>query len=107
MKLKSWSLLLSYFLFITCCYAEIGPSYVVGEISNITSIDNGILVRIGENETPDNCTSSNVWMEIAQQKTAMTSLILTTWALGRSVVIYTAPSSSGYCQVTQVDPNEV
>jgi len=106
MGLKNWSLVLSSFLFTTYCYTEIGPGHVVGEITNITSIESGILVRIGENETPGNCTSSLVWMEIAQQKTAMTSLILTTWALGRSVVIYTAPSSSGYCQVTQVDPNE-
>ena len=106
MKPRNLHLLLSLFLLTKYCYAEIGPNHVVGKISNITSIESGILVRLGENETPENCTSSLVWMEIAQHKTAMTSLILATWALGRDVVIYTAPSSSGYCQVTQVDPNE-
>ena len=86
--------------------AAIGPGHVVGKISNITSVGSGILVRIGSNEVPQNCTSGLVWMEIKQTDTAITALTLTAWTLGRSVVVYTSPGTSGYCRVTQLDPNE-
>jgi hypothetical protein len=36
----------------------------------------------------------------------MTALTITTWTLGRNVVVYTSPATSGYCQVTQLDPYE-
>jgi hypothetical protein len=86
--------------------AYIGANYVGGKITNITSIDDGLLVRIGENEVPENCTSGRVWMKIDQGKTAMIAMTLSAWTLGREVVVYTSPATSGYCQVSQVDPRE-
>lgn len=83
-----------------------GPSHVGGKITNITSTSAGILVRIGANEVPDNCTSGYAWMEIKQEKTAMIAMTITAWTLGRSVVVYTSATGSGYCQVGQVDPAE-
>lgn len=45
-------------------------------------------------------------MEIKQDDTAMISMTLTSWTLGRNVVVYTSPGTGGYCRVTQVDPVE-
>ena len=105
MKLNSF-VMLAAIIWSSYSYSAVGAGHVSGKITNITSIDGGILVRIGNNETPENCTSSNVWMEIKQEKTAMVSLTLAAWTLGRNVVVYTSPASSGYCQVNQVDPTE-
>jgi hypothetical protein len=84
--------------------AAVGPTHVVGNISNITSINGGLLVRVGATEVPQNCTSGRVWMFIPQEQTSITSLTLMSWTMGKQVVVYTAPTSSGYCLVTQVDP---
>lgn len=87
-------------------FATIGAGHVSGKITNITSVESGILIRIEANEVPQNCTSNEVWMEIKQSKTAIISLTITSWTLGRGVSVYTAPASAGYCQVAQVDPFE-
>jgi hypothetical protein len=86
--------------------SSVGAGHVVGKITNITSSSGGLLVKIGANEVPLNCTSVNKWLEIKQENTAMTALTITTWTLGRNVVVYTSPATSGYCRVTQLDPSE-
>ena len=103
MKLKILVLTLVLTL-STLANATVGPGHVVGNISNITSINGGLLIRIGATEVPQNCTSGRVWMFIPQEQTAITSLTLMSWTMGKKVVVYTAPTSSGYCLVTQVDP---
>jgi hypothetical protein len=103
MKLKTLALTLA--LSVTAlANAAVGPGHVVGNISNITSVNGGLLVRIGATEVPQNCTSGRVWMFIPQEQTAITSLTLMSWTMGKQVVVYTAPTSTGYCLVTQVDP---
>jgi hypothetical protein len=87
-------------------FATVGAGHVSGKISNITSITGGLLVRIGPNEVPQNCTSGRFWMYVSEENKAMISLTITAWTLGRNVTVYTSPSSSGYCQVNQVDPSE-
>ncbi len=101
---KILGLSLFVFGFSALSYAQ--PGHVSGKITNITSLSSGLLVRIANNKIPENCTSGSAWMVIKQENTAMISLTLTAWTLGREVVVYTSPSSSGYCEVTQVDPAE-
>jgi len=106
MKIIRWVLfLISTSLPITN-YAAVGAGHVSGKISNITSVPSGILVQIGSEEVPQNCTSPYVYMEIKEEYKSMISMTLTAWTLGRNVVVYTAPASTGYCQVIQVDPYE-
>lgn len=93
-------------LFSADAIAAVGKGHASGKITNMTSISSGLLVRINANEVPEHCTSGRVWMEIKQEKSAMTALTLTAWTLGRGVTVYTEANSSGYCQVTQVDPYE-
>jgi hypothetical protein len=87
-------------------FSAIGSGHVVGKISNLTSVTSGILVRIGANEVPQNCTSGRAWMLIPEDNKSIISVTITAWTLGRGVVVYTAPSATGNCKVIQVDPNE-
>jgi len=87
-------------------YSYGADNHVIGNITNITSTSSGLLIRIGDLIVPGNCTSGRKWMEIRQSKTAMTSLTITAWTLGLEVVVYTAPGSNGFCEVTQVDPRQ-
>jgi len=105
--MKSTLILIFLAIFMSIsAHATIGAGHVSGKITNITSVSSGVLVRIDANETPQNCTSSQVWMEIKQENTAMISLTITAWTLGRNVTVYTTPRAEGYCQVIQVDPAE-
>lgn len=104
--------IIKYILFViatilpTFSFAFVGAGHVSGNISNITSVTAGILVRIGANEVPENCTSGKFWMLISEDKKSIVSLTITAWTLGRTVTVYTSPTSTGYCQVHQVDPAE-
>ncbi|MEY8213228.1 MAG: hypothetical protein RPR97_01955 [Colwellia sp.] len=105
MKLKS-------LIFVLFCFspfsfgAVVGAGHVNGSITNITSIKSGILISI-EGEVPQNCTSGNSWMEIKQEDTAMISMALTAWALGKTATIYTDSTASGFCRINQFDPSEL
>jgi len=85
-------------------FAAVGPGHVSGDITNITSVNAGILVRIGANEVPENCTSGKAWMLISEEKKSMISLTITAWTLGKTVTVYTTATTNGYCLVHQVDP---
>jgi len=84
----------------------VGPSHVVGEIKNITSTKSGLMVKIGNNEVPENCTSGQTWMLIEETNSTMISVTLASWAMGRNLAVYTTSSASGYCKINQVDPAE-
>ncbi|ABD82503.1 hypothetical protein [Saccharophagus degradans] len=109
---SQWNYFVAIFFLLlsTVSFATSGPSYVTGKIVNVTSLSSGLLIRIGESssnpEVPHNCTSGYFWMLVKQEHTTMTSLVLTSWAMGRSATVYTSPAASGYCQVTQFDPAE-
>lgn len=106
MKKSRWILLIATLFFWTSSFGYVGPDYVGGPITNITSIGSGILIRVGNDEVPQNCTSGYVWMLIPQANTSMTALVLAAWSLKREVHLYTSASSSGYCQINQFDPAE-
>lgn len=82
-------------------------SFVVGKMTNITSIPSGLMV-IMDAGPPTNCgtSASYGWMLIPQENQAMTALALSYWLAGkRDVTIYTnANSGTGYCIVGQMDP---
>ena len=105
MKLSRITLIIAMLFFSFSANSTIGDGHVSGKITNITSVGSGLLVRIGANEVPRNCTSGAVWMEIKQANTAMISLTLTAWTLGKNVDVYVSPATNGYCQVWQLDPS--
>ena len=102
--LKFFSLISLTFFLAKAANAVVGTGHVSGKITNITSIQTGLLIRIEGNETPENCTSSSLWMQVDEQYKTIISLTITSWTLGKNVTVYTSPGSSGYCKVIQVDP---
>ena len=74
-------LLLSAILLLTSfslsTHAYIGAGHVSGEITNISSDAQGLLVKIEGNEVPQNCTSGNTWMRISEDNQAMMSMLIT------------------------------
>ncbi len=104
MKIVKYTFTLFILILSIKSYAVVGPTTVTGKITNITSINSGILVRIAADEVPESCTTTTKWMEIKQEKTAMISLTLAAWTLNKEVTVY-ASGSSGYCQVNQVHPS--
>ncbi|MET1257464.1 hypothetical protein [Aliikangiella maris] len=106
MKIRNIIILVLALTVANSVRATIGPGHVNGKITNITSVTTGILVRIDSSIVPENCTSGQAWMQIKQENTAMITMIMTAWTLGRNVTIYTSPTTSSYCNVIQVDPAE-
>lgn len=84
----------------------INDTYASGEISDITSVKGALLVRFADNKVPSNCGGAGFgWLRIDQTDTAMISLTLTYWTQRmRRFTVYTTGSSSGYCDVGQMDP---
>lgn len=105
MKTFKIGILILAFFASAVAQAAVGSGHVSGNITNITSVTSGILVRIGSNEVSENCTSGHVWMKIDQNYTAMISMTITAWTLGKGVTVYTAPTADTYCKITQVDPH--
>ena len=106
MKLLNLSAVLLLTSLSLSTHAYIGAGHVSGEITNISSVPQGLLVMIEGNEVPQNCTSGNTWMQISEDNQSMTSMLITAWTLDRNVAVYTSPASTGYCEVWQVDPYE-
>jgi len=102
---KNCMLLIVMSMFSLFTHAATAPNYVSGAITNITGVPLGFLVEIGASEKPENCANTtSKWMLIKQEHTAMISLLLTAWTIGREVNIYTVPADSSvhYCDVRQV-----
>lgn len=84
----------------------VNDTYASGELSDITSVKGALLVRFADNKAPSNCSGAGFgWLRIDQADTAMISLTLTYWTQRiRRFTVYTTGSSSGYCDVGQMDP---
>lgn len=93
-------------LFASGSFAAIGNGYVSGEITNITSVRAGLLVKIENGEVARTCQGGKSWMQVKQEDTAIISMLITSWTLKRKITVYTDPTNTGYCQVNQIDPNE-
>lgn len=88
---------------------QAADTYQHGTISDTTSTSAGLMIRI-DSGPPGNCASSPYgWMLIKSEHKAMLALTLLMLATGKkSFVVYTAGiGSSGYCEVSQMDPYEV
>jgi len=82
------------------------PGYIVGQITDITSTQAGLMIRMDDNRVPTNCgTSSYGWMLVPQANSTMISVFLTYWAAGKkNFTIYADPVANSYCTVGQIDP---
>lgn len=89
--------------------ARAADTYQHGTIVDTTSAREGLLFRIDAGP-PGNCASTPYdWMLIKSEHKAMMALTLLMLASGKKAfVVYTAGmASSGYCEISQMDPLEV
>lgn len=105
MKRLSWLL----FSLIMVGSAGAAPTYLTGNISNITSMVGGLLIKLDAG-VPDDCTGTPYnWMMIAESNKTMIATALAAWHAGQKrVTVYMAGtySGSGYCMIGQFDPAE-
>ncbi|MFW2013268.1 ABC transporter ATP-binding protein [Acinetobacter bereziniae] len=82
-------------------------TYVHGNMTSITSITEGLLIRLEEGNLPTVCTGTPYgWMLIPQSSKVILAVTLAQWyQKKRNVVVYVEPySGNGFCRVSQVQP---
>lgn len=102
-----------FLMVIFCLSVFSAPTFgaeasLFGKIYDISANAAGVMVRM-DTGVPGNCAGSPYgWMLIKQEHVAITSVVLSAWALGKtSGTVYTsAPNGSGFCLVNQFDPKE-
>lgn len=106
-------LLSGLILFCEVLQATTGANYVVGEVYDITSTVEGLLVRVKDaqatNIVPTECQNPGPygWMVIPESSKAMVSVALTMCVQNkRNAAIYVSPTTSGACQIIQYDPKD-
>lgn len=84
-----------------------GDNTLYGRISNITSVPEGMLIKM-DTGAPNNCQGTPWgWMLIPEANKTIISVTLLAKAMGKNASVYTYQfSGTGYCQIWQVDPDE-
>lgn len=83
-------------------------TYISGKLVDITSVQQGLLIRIEGYQVPTTCPNPHNWgwMLIPEENKTMISVALAMWTQGKTTAtIYTSGTKSGYCQVVQYDPH--
>lgn len=109
MKKSTFLALLLPFFISGPSYA--GASWQTGVIFDHTSVEGALLIRFDPNLTPlpENCASvSSNWMLIPDSRKSIMAVVLLAIAMNNRVMtVYTKGiGPSGYCEVTQVDPEK-
>jgi len=87
-------------------------NYVQGTISEITFLQDGILIRVNNGVPTTTCTGAyGSWLRISSEAKPLIALITGEWLRGNipgaAVVVYgSGLDGNNYCTVTQVDPIE-
>lgn len=87
-------------------FAAAGTSYQGGNISNTTTVPEGLLIML-DTGPPSNCAGTPYgWMLIPEANKTMVAATLALWLTGKTnVTVYVSSySGSGYCTINQVDP---
>lgn len=106
--LRSLAILLATVCSMLAAPVKAGPTYISGHISNITFAGDSVLIMIDAG-LPDNCAGTSYgWMKIPPEYKSMTSFVLGLWMRGDEsqvyVSVYTEGLVSGYCRISQIDP---
>ncbi|AIW18676.1 hypothetical protein B6A42_07915 [Vibrio coralliilyticus] len=84
-------------------------TYVTGEVYDITSGSEGLLVRVDGNVVPSDCKGLNPhgWMLIKEENKTMISVALAMRAQGkRNATLYINGIQGTACVVSQYDPHD-
>ncbi|MFW2174626.1 ABC transporter ATP-binding protein [Acinetobacter guillouiae] len=96
-----------FFLSNTAIAAE---TYTTGNITAITSIPEGLLIKLEEGNLPTVCNghASYGWFFIPQARKTILSLTLILWTQKKTNVILYVDNNQGtnmYCTINQIQPN--
>ncbi|NRF28260.1 ABC transporter ATP-binding protein [Vibrio coralliilyticus] len=83
-------------------------TYVTGEVYDITSVTEGLLIRVDGNVVPTDCVGLNPhgWMLIKEENKTMISVALAMRAQGkRNATLYINGIQGAACVVSQYDPH--
>lgn len=85
-------------------------TYTVGNITSITSIPEGLLIKLEEGNLPTVCIghASYGWLFIPQTRKTILSLALILWTQKKpQVVVYVDEdqSTNMFCKISQIQPN--
>jgi hypothetical protein len=88
--------------------AQTAPSHVSGHISNVTFVDDYVMIMVDAG-LPGNCVGTSWgWMKIPLASKAMAAFAVGLWMRGdaasTAVTVYTDGLVDGYCRITQIDP---
>ena len=77
-----------------------------GKIYEITSIPEGLLIRLENGDKPTTCPKNVDWMLIPQSSKVILAVTLAHWYQKKRIVdVYVEPyAGTYYCKVTQVQP---
>jgi hypothetical protein len=97
-------ILLIFTLFSLNSYA--GVSSLRGNVTNITSIKEGLLIILDTGK-PSGCTQNSGWMFIPEENKTMVSVALAMFSQGKTdAAIYVDVNATGsYCRIVQYDPH--
>jgi hypothetical protein len=101
---------------IVAFFGAVGPSaqaqtstgYTSGHISNVTFVDDYVMIMVDAG-LPGNCAGTSWgWMKIPVASKAMAAFVVGLWMRGdaaqTTVTVYTDGLVDGYCRITQIDP---
>ena len=88
--------------------ASSGPSWMNGNITQISSVSNGLMIML-DSGVPDNCVGTPYgWMVIPDSAKSIVALTLVAKIYKSPVTVYTTGrDATGYCIVNQVQPSSV
>jgi hypothetical protein len=88
--------------------AQTAPSHTSGHISNVTFVDDYVMIMVDVG-LPGNCAGTSWgWMKIPVASKAMAGFVIGLWMRGDAantmVTVYTDGLVDGYCRISQIDP---
>lgn len=99
-------LILSLSILLAANGVHAAEDYASGNLSNVSTLAEGIIVMV-DSGVPGNCAGTPYgWLLVRKEHSTMTAMVMAMWMTGnKAVTIYTkGMGSSGFCEVTQVDP---
>jgi hypothetical protein len=110
--LRKTSALLALATAVISAEPTIASTYVTAHIADVTFYRDSVLIRMENNGLPTVCTgTAQGWMRIAPENKSMAALVLGLLMRGdlasTVVTVYgDGVDSSGYCGISQIDPQE-
>lgn len=89
--------------------AQTSTGYSSGHISNVTFVDDYVMIMM-DSGLPGNCAGTSWgWMKVPSNSKAMAAFVIGLWMRGdaasTTVTVYTdGVAGDGYCRISQIDP---